>query len=74
MPEGRPLGSAAGHPSALPKKGMVVYDRDQAGSIKSATAPPADGGQTRNDLVPGHVRTGSRRRLGRVQGTDVTVA
>ncbi len=32
--------------------GMVIYDRDRAGSIKEATTPPADGGQTRNDPRP----------------------
>lgn len=36
---------------------------------------PADGGQTQNDLVSGHVRTCSRRRLpGRGEGADVPVA
>jgi hypothetical protein len=75
MPEGRPgVRLPVIHPPRANAVGMVVCDRDQVGSIKSATAPPADGGQTQNDLAPGHVRAGSRRRLGRVQGADVPVA
>jgi hypothetical protein len=66
------------HPPRAEAVGMVVCDHDQVGSIKRATAPPADGGQTQNDRAPGHVRTGSRRHLrpvrGWVQGTDVSVA
>jgi hypothetical protein len=51
MPEGQAEGSAAGHPFA-PRRGMVIYDRDRAGSIKRATTPPAVGGQTKNDPRP----------------------
>ncbi len=32
--------------------GMVIYDRDRAGSIKRATTPPAVAGQTQNDPRP----------------------
>jgi hypothetical protein len=32
--------------------GMVIYDRDRAGSIKRATTPSAVGGQTQNDPRP----------------------
>jgi hypothetical protein len=32
--------------------GMVICDRDWTGSIKKATTPPADGGQTQNDPRP----------------------
>jgi hypothetical protein len=33
-------------------RGMVICDRDRTGSIKEATTPPADGGQTQNDPRP----------------------
>src|SRR6266545_4579885 len=41
--------------------GMVRCDGDRVGSIKSAATPPTGGepvggGQTQNDLAPGHVR------------------
>ncbi len=61
MPEGQAEGSAAGHPSAPPCGGMVIYDRDRTGSIKRATTPPVDGGQTQKRPASGHVRADSRR-------------
>jgi hypothetical protein len=49
MPEGQAEDSAAGHPFAPSREGMVIYDRDRTGSIKKATTPRAGGGQTQND-------------------------
>ena len=55
--------------------GMVVCDRDRTGSITQAATPSADGGQTDPDLASGHVlRAWPRRRLGRCEGADVSVA
>jgi hypothetical protein len=52
MPEGRPrLGCRSSiRPACV--RGMVIYDRDRAGSIKRATTPSAVGGQTENDPRP----------------------
>jgi hypothetical protein len=74
MPEGRPgLGCRSSiRPAVL--GGMVIYDRDWTGSIKIATTPPADGGQTPGELAPGHVRARSRRHRAGFEGADVPVA
>jgi hypothetical protein len=53
MPEGRPrVRLPVIHSPREVVGGMVIYDRDRTGSIKRATTPPADGGQTRNDPRP----------------------
>ncbi len=74
MPEGRPRARLPVIHSPCQIGGMVVYDRDRMGSIKRATTPPADRGQTQKRPASGHVRACSRHRLGLIEGADVPVA